>query len=474
MRNLFKVMMVLNILSIYQIYGQNTFYGVNAGISNTTGWANTFIGHHSGYINTVGLENTFLGKWSGFNNKTGSSNTFIGSDSGYSNTAGYSNSFLGKYSGLSNTTGGENTFLGAFSGRYNVTGSQNTFVGGSSGYNNTTGASNTFLGNGSGANTTNGSQNTFLGYRAGANNETGWANTYIGHLAGLNNNGYGNVFLGRNAGDDKTNTSNTLIIQNGSVNDTPLIQGDFVSGNVAIGSVNVVSDYKLYINGNAFANGLWISSQTPPISFPPTRNTNKSQSIKNALDKINAINSVVNTTIVHSKNKGKITNKQYGIESGSLEKIFPDLVKKQRDNIAINYQGLIPVVIEAMKEINAQNKKLQKEIEELKTLISTQSTSNEGDQIALSSNSGFKLLQNTPNPFESKTTIRYKIPIGYSEGASIVVFDNMGVRVKTFTNLKSGDGEINIDSAFLPVGVYFYSLLVHGKVIATKKMVFRK
>ena len=64
----------------------NTFYGLTAGASNTTGSQNTFLGNSSGYSNTAGSQNTFLGCYAGVYNTTGNGNVCLGYFAGYYET----------------------------------------------------------------------------------------------------------------------------------------------------------------------------------------------------------------------------------------------------------------------------------------------------------------------------------------------------------------------------------------------------
>ncbi len=132
----------------------NTYYGLNAGYSNTTGSDNSFIGTGSGQNNTTGICNSFLGSFSGFSNTTGNANSFVGNNAGNQNKTGYFNSFLGYQAGFRNTTGNSNSFLGVYAGYGNTIGNNNSFVGRNAGYNNSEGSGNTFLGYSAGYNET--------------------------------------------------------------------------------------------------------------------------------------------------------------------------------------------------------------------------------------------------------------------------------------------------------------------------------
>ena len=112
----------------------NTFTGLDAGRSNTTGSNNTFTGRNAGFSNTTGVSNTFTGFYAGFSNTTGGSNTFTGRDAGRSNTTGANNTFTGLDAGRSNTTGANNTFTGRDAGRYLANGSTANETSGNSVY----------------------------------------------------------------------------------------------------------------------------------------------------------------------------------------------------------------------------------------------------------------------------------------------------------------------------------------------------
>ncbi|GLR16489.1 tail fiber domain-containing protein [Portibacter lacus] len=59
---------------------------------------------------------------------------------------------------------------------------------------------------------------------------------------------------------------------------------------------------------------------------------------------------------------------QYGVIAQELEKIYPDLVKVDKDNglYGVNYQGLIPVLIKALQEQQVAISELSAKISKLK------------------------------------------------------------------------------------------------------------
>jgi len=202
--------------------------------------------------NPITVHTLYIGKGGG-NEET---NTAVGYNALVSNTvpyygAGFRNTAFGYNALTANTIGSYNTVMGRSAGASNTTGNGNTFIGEGAGEQNTTGGSNVYIGNTSGGNQTT-SQNTYVGSSAGYSAAVGTGySTYIGYLAGHATTGGDNVFLGHRAGFGSTN-SNWFII--GNRNNASLIEGNFSTGNVMIGT-STDSGYKLDVNGTTRISG---------------------------------------------------------------------------------------------------------------------------------------------------------------------------------------------------------------------------
>ncbi|MFM6928034.1 MAG: tail fiber domain-containing protein, partial [Bdellovibrio sp.] len=147
------------------------------------------------------------------------------------------NIFVGTSTGNTSMTGTYNTAMGNASLASNTTGTDNVAIGSGTMYLNTTGSSNSGFGGGAIRSNTSGSNNVGFGNSALYSVATGSNNTAIGINAGFyaNSNSGGNVFIGYNAGPSSATTlSNKLYIANAA--GTPLIYGDFVAGNVGLGT----------------------------------------------------------------------------------------------------------------------------------------------------------------------------------------------------------------------------------------------
>ncbi|MEO8087218.1 MAG: T9SS type A sorting domain-containing protein [Bacteroidota bacterium] len=77
-----------------------------------------------------------------------------------------------------------------------------------------------------------------------------------------------------------------------------------------------------------------------------------------------------------------------------------------------------------------------------------------------------------PNPATDKCTIEYNFP-KENYLSSLALYSISGEKIHEYT-LTNNIGEINIDPAPLPGGIYFYSLLIKNNITSFKKLVVIK
>lgn len=146
----------------------------------------------------------------------------------------------------------------------------------------------------------------------------------------------------------------------------------------------------------------------------------------------------------------------FGFIAQDLRTIYPNLVDEDQNGfLSVNYVGLIPVLVDAIKE-------LKQEINDLRG-------SNARPSIPEFISSA-KLYQNNPNPFTDNTEIKFYIP-SESVDASIRIYDLVGSEILKFDIADRGTSAITIYGSQLKAGMYLYSLLIDGKEIDTKKMI---
>src|SRR5262249_49445022 len=124
----------------------------------------------------------------------------------------------------------------------------------------------------------------------------------------------------------------------------------------------------------------------------------------------------------------------------------------------------------AIQQQNVKINDLQKQIDELKTMIVSKQLAGSNEQITVMPSAS--LQQNIPNPFTNSTTISYSIP-QQSSSAKIIITDKKGNALKQ-VNLSDHKGSANVDASTLSSGAYQYSLYVDGKLIVSKQMIISK
>ena len=80
------------------------------------------------------------------------------------------------------------------------------------------------------------------------------------------------------------------------------------------------------------------------------------------------------------------------------------------------------------------------------------------------------LDQNLPNPFAESTQINYVIPDDVLN-AKLLFYDMSGRIINEVNIYERGNGVLTVYGENLEKGIYTYSLIADGKLIATKKMV---
>lgn len=154
-----------------------------------------------------------------------------------------------------------------------------------------------------------------------------------------------------------------------------------------------------------------------------------------------------------------------GLIAQELQILFPNLVEEDQDGyLAVNYVELVPVLVQAIQE-------LQEEVDELKGTSTTRKSPEATDIRSIRTN-GNILYQNTPNPFKEQTVIRFKLAENV-QNAAICIYDLQGKQLKKVV-VSSEEDSISFNGYELGEGLYFYSLIVNGQEIDTKKMIISK
>lgn len=220
---------------------RNFVSGLRAGRDITTGNYNVAIGKDAGKSITVTHENVAIGhqalelydeSFSGFGG-----NVAIGPQAGQNlNNVGSAtmNVMIGRSAGGGATTGEANVAIGAYA-LNNGGGSNNVAIGNQAAAV-MTGFEAVAIGPNALLRVTTGIRNVGIGKDAGSNVTTGQGNVSLGWYAGrlLQTSSQNNICIGHQAGPATSAVYNNQLFIHNTVSDTPLIHGDFTSGDVTI------------------------------------------------------------------------------------------------------------------------------------------------------------------------------------------------------------------------------------------------
>jgi len=209
---------------------------------------------------------------------------------------------------------------------------------------------------------------------------------------------------------------------------------------------------------------------------------------------------------------------QYGLIAQELAEVLPELVgtvvaptlldslgneiSSAIEYQAVNYIGLVPILISAVKEqqsqieeqdesiaqlqesLNNQNEVLAQMMEQLANMqqqINQCCNANDGTKSLpggtfqpqdlnndKNSEGGNELYQNIPNPFRESTTISYQLEFGGRVQLSI--YDGNGKVVTTLVEANQPNGRHSTmwNANGMPAGVYHYALYVDGELLVKR------
>ena len=376
--------------------------GANALDANTTGNNNTALGFQSQTGRTGGNDNVAVGAYCMNATATGDSNTGLGKSALHDLTSGATNTAVGHNAMFGMTTGDHNVAIGAQALEDNTTGTGNVAVGYDACRISTTASYNTGLGFYALRANQTGSDNTAVGYRALRYNTSNY-NTAVGYEALLSNTtGNQNVAVGRGAlYSNQSGVNNVAIGKHALYNCTN-------SGNVAVGEYAggavTTGDSNIFIGKNCggITNGVHnimfgydytVGNQSNLIGF-----NNQSQTItvsgsagswnfsSDGRDKTDIVNLTLGLGFINKLTprkfrwdyrdktrfpKGWEDDPDMLIKAGFIAQELQEVLKEENaeytaivdakdpDKLQVSSTGMIPMMINAIKELSAENTALK-------------------------------------------------------------------------------------------------------------------
>jgi hypothetical protein len=202
---------------------------------------------------------------------------------------------------------------------------------------------------------------------------------------------------------------------------------------------------------------------------------------------------------------------QVGFIAQEIQVIDPRLTFVADDSLLhVKYEKVVPILAEAIEELNGQveskdsiinvlmteNSAQQNTIDDLNNRLTqlenclsgilpylcqlshsaiqantpeTQEEVRKNLNVTLSNRNAIVLDQNVPNPFAEQTIINFSIPETVKK-AQIHFYDGNGRFMNSVEVTERGLGSVTVFGSDLSTGVYTYTLVADGQVVATKKM----
>jgi hypothetical protein len=253
------------------------------------------------------------------------------------------------------------------------------------------------------------------------------------------------------------------------------------TGKVGIGTTTPSSSYILDVNGDVHVNGSGIYTGTWMSSDKRfKKDIAKLESVTDKIKKLTGYTYYMKTDEFKEKHFEK--NEQIGLIAQELKEVFPQLVKEDdKGYYAVNYDGMVPVLLEAIKAQQKQldkqdstNAALQKQMAAFDNALQQCCFSNQqnadGKNASSFNSDKATLQQNSPNPFNTNTLINYYLPQN-ANAAAIIVFDMQGKQLLKVVLQQKGKGSITINGGSLYSGMFIYALVVDGVEIDNKRMI---
>lgn len=200
--------------------------------------------------------------------------------------------------------------------------------------------------------------------------------------------------------------------------------------------------------------------------------------------------------------------RQFGFIAQELQEVFPELVHQQMnvttfeeepgklnteeiDYLGVDYLSMVPILTQAIKEqqelledkeeridrlerdyeqMRRENRAMESRLDELAQIV-RQMQQNQSGQVntQIETLNGARLEQNQPNPFQGSTTVPYFIPETVQR-AELRFTDAAGRVLQSIVVSGRGQGQTILKTDQLSQGIYFYSLVLDGELVDTKKM----
>lgn len=267
---------------------------------------------------------------------------------------------------------------------------------------------------------------------------------------------------------------------------------------------NPISEYAGFFDGD-----VWINGPATATGFAATTSDENFKKEINDITNANDLLMQLNPKSFYFDTLNQYgfnfsNRKQYGLIAQQVETILPELVSDKLKPATVdstgaivnpsvnyktlNYDAFISILIKGHQEQNAiishqdsMINELNNRLSNLENCINSLNLCNQnqptqmaqpttGQTISLNTVQSIVLNQNVPNPFAEQTVISYSIPESVKK-ADILFYDSNGKLINSIFIKERGNSQLNVFANDLSTGIYTYTLVADGQIVASKKMV---
>jgi hypothetical protein len=237
-------------------------------------------------------------------------------------------------------------------------------------------------------------------------------------------------------------------------------------GNVRIGSwVNPTS--KLDVGGDVRCFNIFTNSDR--------RYKTGIKTLESALDKVLAMRGTSYDFAADQLPEDYTAGKQVGFIAQEMQAVMPELVKTDAEGMmSVNYIGVIPVLVEALKEQNtvieeketriaaleAKNNELQDRLARIETALGIATTERQEAPAAITASI-------SPNPTAGIVTVSLNNTAS-AKSVIVKVLDSTGREIANRN--ADGTSSVQFDLSQFPAGVYVAQVVADGKMVSANKV----
>ncbi len=216
---------------------------------------------------------------------------------------------------------------------------------------------------------------------------------------------------------------------------------------IEVANVYNLSDARAKENINPLSTGLSTILQLNPVTYNWKTTTQQE-------DEISTLSSDSTTIAKGPDGEGL----QYGFLAQDVEKIIPSAVQtNENGQKLINYTAIIPILVEAVKELQTTVEAQAQTIPKLSNASSAYKKANS------------KIISCSPNPSNGMVTVSTQMENGVTN-CYLTISSLTGTTKKT-VKLSQDSEATQVDVTSLSKGIYIVSLFTNGQIADTKRLI---